>query len=305
MALAGSPMTRDHIPALLELGIRQVFMDEYELIADQHTDIYTVVPSRKKTETDAITGGLSTYQLKTEGDGPTFDNGQQAWTKAYTHNTWALGVEITEEGIEDDLYDFYLSMGRELGKAGAYTAQVEAFDLFNSLSATVYTAGGTNFTLLSTTHFRIDGGSWANRPTVAVDLGIESLETMLSLWRTNMVDQRGRKVGIRPRKLMVGPADEWIGHRCLMTDQRPFSADNDVNAVRQRRELELMVADFMTDDSRWFLLADKKVTGLRYNLRAKREMRRRDDPRTGNLLMIGRYRESHGASHCYGIMGSP
>lgn len=304
MALIGSPMTRAHIPDLLELGIRQVFVDEYELIDNQLEEIYPVVESRKKTESDVVTAGLGTFQLKSEGNQPTFDNGQEAWKKSYTHNTFALGVEITEEGMEDDLYDFYMSMGRELGKAGAYTQQVDAFDLFNNLSATVYTAGGTNYTLLSTTHFRVDGGTWANKPAISTDLSIESLETFLTNWRTNMVDQRGRKLTIRPEVLMVGPSDEWVAHRLLMTEQRPFSADNDVNAVRERRSLRPFVADFMTDDSRWFLLANKMATGLRYNLRAKREMRRRDDPRTGNLLMIGRYRESHGASHVYGLYGS-
>src|SRR5437868_4190091 len=120
-----------------------------------------------------------------------------------------------------------------------------------------------------------------------------------------MVDQRGRKVTIRPEVLMVGPSDEWVAHRLLESDKRPFGGDNDVNAVKERRRLRIFVADFMTDDSRWFLLANKRFTGLRYNLRAKREMRRRDDPRTGNLLLVGRYRESHGASHPYGIYGSP
>lgn len=263
-------------------------MDEYELIDNQLEEIYPVVSSRKKSETDVITAGLGTFQPKNEGGPPTFDNGQQAWTKAYTHNTWALGVEITEEGMEDDLYDFYMSMGRELGKAGAYTQQVEAFDLFNSLSATVYTAGGSNFTLLSTTHFRVDGGTWANRPTSATDLSYEALELFLTNWRTSMVDQRGRKLTIRPETLMVAPSDEFMAEKILMSEPIPFSADNTVNAVRARRSLRPFVADFMTDDSRWFLLASKGQTGLRYNLRAKREMRRRDDPRTGNLLMIGR-----------------
>lgn len=240
-------------------------------------EIYNVVESRKKTETDAMTGGLGTYRQKTEGDSPTFDNGQLAWTKAYTHNTWALGVEITEEGMEDDLYDFYLSMGAELGKAGAYTQQVEAFDLFNDLSAVVYTAGGSNYTLLSTTHFRIDGGTWSNRPTNPTDLSIESFETFLSNWRTQMVDQRGRKTTVKPMKLMCGITDEFVAHRILNTELRPFSADNDVNAARARRGIEEFVADFMTDDTRWFLLGDRKQTGLRYNLRARREMRRRDE----------------------------
>jgi hypothetical protein len=289
----------------MELGVRQVFLDEYELIDNQLETVYNIVDSRKRQETDVVTAGLGYYQLKPEGNAPYFDNGQEAWKVVYLHKTWALGIEITEEAIEDDLYDYYASMGRELGKAGAYTQQVEAFDFWNNLSATVYVAGGTNYGLLSTTHFRADGGTWSNRPAVATDLGLESLETFLTSWRTGMVDQRGRKVTIRPEILMVGPSDEWTAHRLLESDKRPFSADNDVNAVKERRRLQIFVADFMTDDSRWFLLANKRMTGLRYNLRAKREMRRRDDPRTGNLLMVGRYRESHGASHVYGIYGTP
>lgn len=276
MALAGSPMTRDHISLLMELGVRQVFLDEYELIDNDLEQVYNVVNSRKRQETDVVTAGLGYYMLKPEGNAPYFDNGQQAWSVVYLHKTWALGIEITEEAIEDDLYDYYASMGRELGRAGAYTQQVEAFDFFNNLSATVYTAGGTNYPLLSTTHFRVDGGTWSNRPAVATDLGVESLETFLTSWRNGMVDQRGRKITIQPETLMVGPSDEYIAHRLLESDKRPFGGDNDVNAVKERRRLKIFVADFMTDDSRWFLLANKRFTGLRYNLRAKREMRRRD-----------------------------
>lgn len=231
---------------------------------------------------------MGTFQLKTEGNQPFFDNGQEAWKKQFVHNTFALGTEITEEGMEDDLYDYYLSIGRELGKAAAYTRQVEAMDLFNNLNATVYTAGGTAFTLLSTTHFRVDGGSWSNRPTNPVDLSIESLEAALTQFRVGQLDQRGRKQTIRPTVLMVGPTDEWIAERIVSTPQRPGGNDNDINAVKERRQLQVFVADFMTDDSRWFLLAPKEQTGLVYFDRAPTEMRRRDDPRSGNLLMIGR-----------------
>ena len=305
MALISSPMSRANIPDLLELGIRQVFVSEYELVDNQYEQIYNVVGSRKRQERDVFTSGLGTFQVKSEGRSPFFDSGQEAWLKTYIHNTWALGIEITQEGMEDDLYDFYMSMGKELGRAGAYTQQVEAFDLFNNLTATVYTANSTNYTLLSTTQFRADGGSWPNRLTNPTDLSIESLETALSTWRTSMLDQRGRKTLIRPKYLMVGPSDEWVAHRILMTEYRPGSADNDVNAVKARRDLQIFVADFLTDDGRWFLLADKPQTGLRYNLRVKREVQRRDDSRTGNLLMVSRYRESHGASHVYGVFGSP
>lgn len=305
MALAGTPMTRNHIPDLLELGIRKAYIDMSDLIPSQYEFIYNINVSKKKTETEVVTGGLGLFQQKAEGASPYFDNGQEAWSKAYVANCWSLGIEVTKEGMEDDLYNYYTSMGGELGKSGRYTMNVEAWDLFNSLSATVYTAGGSNYTLLSTTHFRVDGGTWSNRPTVATDLSIESLETLLTQWRTGMVDQRGRKLGMQPKYLMVGPSDESIAYRILNSDKRPFGNDNDPNFVKTQRNLQVLVADYMTDDGRWFLLADKPYTGLQYNLRVGQEMERRDDSRTGNMLMVARYRESHGASHTGGIMGSP
>jgi len=101
MALIGSPMTRAHIPDLLERGIRKVFIDAYELVDNQFEQLYPMSGSVKRQETDVITGGLGTFQLKSEGNAPFFDNGQEAWKKQFVHNTWALGTEITEEGMED------------------------------------------------------------------------------------------------------------------------------------------------------------------------------------------------------------
>jgi phage major head subunit gpT-like protein len=297
-------MSRANIPALLELGVRETYFNEYDLYGDQYKRFYVTKDSKKRTETDVMLAGLSTFQPKVEGVSPFFDAGTQAWTKAYTAVTWALGLEITEEGIEDDLYGYYERMGGELGIAAAYTREVEAMDLFNNLTATVYSAGGSNFTLLSTSQFRADGGAWSNQLSGGADLSIESLETLLTQWRTGMLDQRGRKMNEPPATLLVGPSDEWIAHRIVMTDKRPESQLNDVNVVKARRNLTVEVSDFMTDDGRWFLLARKERTGLRYNDRRPNTMRRRDDPRTGNMLMVASYRESHGASPVYGIMGS-
>lgn len=303
--LGGQVMTRNTIPDMLEVGIRKAYMNAGELVDQQYQQFYNVSGSKKRQEKNVVTGGLSTFYLKTEGNSPTFDSGREAWLVTMVHNTWALGVEITEEGMEDDLYSYYDSMGTELGIAADYTKQVEAMSPFNDLSATVYTADGTNYTLLSTSHFRIDGGIWANRPTTAVDLSAESLETALVSWRTGMLDQRGRKTAGPPAVLLVGPSDEFMAHRILMTDKRPGGNDNDVNATKARRDLKIIVSDFMTDDGRWFLLAPKERTGLVYYDRTAKEMKRRDDSRSGNMLMIGRYREAHGFVHTFGVFGSP
>lgn len=304
MPIPASPMTRANIPNLLELGVRRTYFNEYELYGRQYETLYNMNVSKKRTETDVMLAGVSTFQPKVEGDSPFFDAGAQAWTKAYTALTWALGIELSEEGIEDDLYNYYSRMGGELGRAAYYTREIEAMTPFNDLASTIYTAGGTNYTLLQTNQFRIDGGTWSNKLATPADLSIESLETLLIQWRTGMLDQRGRKMLVPPAVLLVGPSDEWIAKRILMSEKRPESNFNDPNVVRTERNLRVHVSDFMTDDGRWFILAPKGDTGLQYNDRRPNTMRRRDDSRTGNQLMIGSYRESHGLSHVYGLLGS-
>ena len=168
MPLMSSPNTRAHIPSLLERGIRKVYFEEYDLRAKQFEELYKRTGSQKRQETDVVTASLGQFLPKTEGNSPDFDVAQEAWTKVFTHGTWALGIEITEEGMEDDLYSFYVGMGRELGKAAYYTQEVQAADLWNNLALTVYTAGGTNYPLLSTTHYRVDGDTWSMRASFVI-----------------------------------------------------------------------------------------------------------------------------------------
>jgi len=297
-------MTRTDVSDLLERGIRKVFMDEYRLRGSQFKQLYNVTDSRKQTETDVVTYGLGLYERKTEGNSPTFDQGGVAWRRTYTHSTFALGLEITEEAIEDELYGYYMALGKELGRSARYTQEVEAMDLYNDLSAEVYAVSGTSYALLSTAHYLSNGETWSNRPATATDLSLESLETALSAWRTNMVDQRGRKIVPEPKILLVGPTDRWIAEKILGSEKVPDSNNNAKNVVRNVG-LRVVVSDFMTDDGRWFLLADPSETALTYFQRKSHEVRRRDDEVTGNMLMVGRYRESHGASHVTGIYGSP
>jgi phage major head subunit gpT-like protein len=288
----------------MERGLRKVFIDQHDLVDRQYETIYNDGKSVKRQETDVVTAGLGTFLPKVEGTSPAFDNAQEAWTKVYTHVTWALGLELTEEAREDNLYGFYEGLSGQLGQSAAYTREVQAMDLFNNLSNTVYVADSTAFTLLSTSHFRVDGGTWSNTFEDPADLSLESLELALTQWRGGMVDQRGRLLTVQPEILMVGRSDEWVADRLLMTEKLPESNRNDRNSVRARRNLRLFVADFMTDDGRWFLLAPKSRTALVYFPRVATQMRRRDDPVTGNMLMVGRYRESHGASHATGIWGT-
>jgi hypothetical protein len=303
-ALLGTPMARTHMTDLLEYGIRDVFFNEYENRNKEWQQIYTIKSSKKQKENDVVFAGLGQFFQKQEGDAPQFDSGQEAWKKVYTHNTWALGVEFTEEAAEDDLYDVMGRWGKELGASAAYTQSVQAMSPFNDLTATIYTAAGSNFTLLSTSQFLVTGATWSNRPTTAVDLSIESLEALLTQWSTGMVDQRNRKLATSPKYLMVGPSDQHIARRIVNSTSRPFTADNDVNTIRDWN-LEVIVMHHMTDDGRWFLLGEKSETGLRYNERVPLQMRKRDDPQSGNMLYVARYRESHGLTFVSNLAGSP
>lgn len=306
MALNPGPMSRDTLgPYLLELGVREVFLNDFRLQPQTFQEIYNIKSSRKYKETDVVTGGLGLFEPKIEGDPPLFDNGGVAYAKEFIHATWALGFEVTEEGMEDDLYGWYKRLGGELGRAAAYTQDVEAYDLFNDLSATVYRAGSTNYTLLSTSHYRLDGGTWSNRPATAVDLSQESLEAALQAWTTTMLDQRGRKLDMRPAVLVVGPSDEFLAHRLIDSIQRPFSNDNDINPINKLRKLRVHVAPHLVDDGRWFLLAPKEQTGLVWFRRVATQMKRYPDPASGNERFVSRYRESHGTPHVTGVYGSP
>ncbi len=305
MAIPSAPISRGHLTDdLLERGVRTVYFKSYEDAVGEYDFLYNFHTSEKRFENDHVFAGLSVFQQKTEGQVPSFDAGANAWRKQYEHLTWALGLKITREAREDDLYDVIMKLAKDLGGAAAYTQEVQALKLFNDLTSVAYSADGSDFNLLETSHFRKDGGSWSNQLASGADLTIESLETLLTQARTGTLDQRGRIVRIKPKYLVVGPSDEWIGKRILNSIQRPFTADNDINPVKDVG-LELKVMTHMTDDGRWFLTADKAKTGLNWFWRRQLSMER-DTEGTGsqNVVLVGSYRESHGASHPYGVWGS-
>ncbi len=299
-----SPMTRGNVAALLERGIRKVYFNEYMLALKQFEALYNIDGSVKRQETDVVFAGLGQFKKKPEGAPPELDAGAQAWTQQYVHNTWALALKITQEALEDELYGVFLRMAKELAQAAVYTQELDAMTLLNNLAATVYTAGGTGYTLLSTTHFRADGGTWSNQLSSGADLSIESLEALLTQWTTGMLDQRGRKQATMPEKLVVGASDWAVAERILNSIQRPFTADNDINPIR-RWNLKAHVMTHLTDDGRWFLLGPTEQTGLNwFNRRPISMQRETDGIGTGNVLMTGSSRWSAGATHVTGVMGS-
>lgn len=298
-------MTPANVADQLERGLRHVYFNECLEAVNQFPQIYQIDGSVKSHESETVMAGLGQFYLKAIGASPQQDSGAEAWKKTYVHNTYALQCRIALEAMEDELYGVFPEFGRELARAAIYTQEVNAMDLFNNAgTATVYTAGGTNYPLLSATQFRADGGTWSNMLSSGADLTIESLEALLNQWSSGMVDQRGRKLAVQPVRLVVGTDDRFNAQRIVNSIQRPFTADNDPNTIKAL-DLQVLVMTHMTNDGRWFLLAEKKQTALLwFNRRPISLQRETDGLATGNLVLTGSYRESHGASHVSGIAGS-
>lgn len=305
MAMGSPPISRAALTAdLVEKGIRKVFFEEYMRRVGESDWMYNISTSEKQFENDVQFAGLATFSQKAEGQVPDFDTMRHAWKKTYEHLTWAQGVKVTEEAREDDLYGVLAKMGTHLGNAAAYTQEVEAIKLLNDLSATAYTAGGSDFTLLSTAHFRQDDGTWSNQLAGNGDLDIVTLEALLIQAHTGTLDQRGRLLNIKPKFLVVAPEDKFIARRILNSIQRPFTANNDINPIREE-DLELKVMSHLTGDGRWFLAADKSDRAtFRFNRRPLRMKQETEGTGSGNMVMVGSYRRSEGVSNVYGWWGS-
>lgn len=313
MALIGAPTTRDHYPSALELNLRKAFLDTMSAIGRRlkyYPRLYNVENSDIKIERHAVYAGYDTYTSKEEGGNVSFDSGQEAWNASYTHRTFALGTRVTQEAVEDDKHGVVKWLMREQGgglaQVAQYTKERDAMNLFNSLltSGTVYTAGGTAYSLLSTTHFRVDGGTWSNRPSSDMDLSIEALEFAVGHWYVNQKNQRGQLLMSAPELLMTGAADWALAKRLIQTTRaRPQSADNDDNVIQEVLKDTLM-HPLLTNDGRWLLFASKSELGTTYYERVRPDVVRWPDDANGNMVMVGRYRESHGATHVSGIWGS-
>lgn len=210
-------------------------------------------------------GGLGIAAQYAEGDIPIMDSGQEAWIQPYPHLQWGIGFKVTQIAQEDELYGVYGRFATEISRSMVYTQEIDAMKTFNNLGATAYTAGGSNFTLLSTGQFRNDDGTWSNKLASQSDLSIESLELLLTQWRTGMLDLRGRKIATEPKVLMVGPTDRWVAERIVNSTQRPFTANNDTNQPIRNLGLQVFVSTHLTDDGRWFLLGEKEMTGLNWS----------------------------------------
>jgi hypothetical protein len=259
-----------------------------------------IVLSRKKPSCLA----LCAAPVKGEGSAIEYDNAQEAWTARYTHETIAMGFSLTEEAIEDNLYDSLSSRyTKALARAMAYTKQVKgAAILNNAFSGTTY---GDGQTLCSTAHPLVSGGTNSNRPAVAADLNETSLEAAV-IQIAGWTDERGLLIAAKPSKLVIPPALQFVATRLLDTELRVSTADNDINAIRNNGSIPggYTVNNYLTDTNAWFLMTDVP-NGLKHFVRSPMQTSMDADFDTGNSRYKARERYSFGVSDPLGIFGSP
>ena len=301
MAISRAQLLKELLP-----GLNALFGLEYERYGEQHKEIYDTESSERSFEEETKLSGFSAAPVKNEGSAIAYDNAQEAWTARYNHETIALGFSITEEAVEDNLYDSLSARyTKGLARAMAYTKQTKAAAVLNNgFSAGVY-AGGDGVALFSTAHPLISGGTNSNRPSTGADLNETSLESaviQIAAW----TDERGLLIAAKPRKLVIPPALQFTATRLLETSLRVGTADNDINALKNNGSIPegYTINNYLTDTNAWFLTTDVP-NGMKHFVRTALSNSMDGDFDTGNVRYKSRERYSFGFSDPLGMFGSP
>jgi hypothetical protein len=300
MAISRAQLLKELLP-----GLNALFGMEYARYGEEHKEIYETETSERSFEEETKLSGFSAAPVKNEGSAISYDNAQEAWTARYNHETIAMGFSITEEAVEDNLYDSLSARyTKSLARAMSYTKQVKAAYILNN----AFTGGptyGDGVVLCSTAHPLVSGGTNSNRPTTGADLNETSLENaviQIAAW----TDERGLLIAAKPRKLVVPPALQFVATRLLETSLRVGTTDNDINALKNNGSIPegYTVNHFLTDTNGWFLLTDVP-NGLKHFTRMPLSNSMDGDFDTGNVRYKSRERYSFGVSDPLGIFGSP
>ena len=298
MAISRSQLVKE-----LEPGLNALFGLEYKQYENQHAEIYATESSDRAFEEEVMLSGFAQAQVKAEGSGVTFDNAQETFTARYTHETVALAFSITEEAIEDNLYDRLASRyTKALARSMAQTKQVKAVNpLINGFGS--FTSGdGT--ALFATTHPTI-AGTVSNTLTTAADLNETSLEQSL-IDIAAMTDERGLKIAARGVKMIIPSELQFTAERLMKTEQRVGTADNDINAIRSMGMIPqgYRVNNFLTDPDAFYIITDVP-NGMKMFDRSPIKTAMEGDFDTGNVRYKARERYSFGVSDFRGIFASP
>ena len=300
MAISRAQLLKELLP-----GLNALFGMEYNRYGEQHTEIYETETSDRSFEEEVKLSGFGQAPVKSEGAAIQYDNAQEAFTSRYTHETIALGFSITEEAVEDNLYDSLSTRyTKALARGMAYTKQTKAASVLNNGFNTNF-LGGDGKPLFATDHPLVSGGTNSNRPAVAADLNETSLEDAV-IQIAGWTDERGLLIAAKPRKLVIAPANQFVATRILDTELRVGTADNDLNALRTNGSIPegYTVNNFLTDTDAWFLTTDVP-NGMKYFVRTPMSTSMDGDFETGNVRYKARERYSFGFSDPLGMYGSP
>jgi hypothetical protein len=299
MAISRAQLLKELLP-----GLNALFGLEYKQYGEEHKEIYETETSERSFEEETKLSGFSAAPVKAEGSAIAYDNAQEAWTARYNHETIALGFSITEEAVEDNLYDSLSKRyTKALARAMAYTKQVKAASVLNNGFSSSYT-GGDGQPLFSASHPLVSGGTNSNRLT-ASDLNETSLEAAV-IQIAGWTDERGLLIAAKPNKLIVPPALMFTAKRLLDTELRVATADNDINALKAMGSIPggYTVNHFLTDTNAWFLTTDVP-NGMKHFVRTPLQNSMDGDFDTGNVRYKSRERYSFGWSDPLGMFASP
>ena len=299
MAISRAQLLKELLP-----GLNALFGLEYTRYGEEHKEIYETEKSERSFEEETKLSGFSAAPVKNEGSAIAYDNAQEAFTARYNHETIALGFSITEEAVEDNLYDSLSARyTKALARAMAYTKQVKAASVVNNGFSANY-IGGDGVALFSTAHPLTNGGTNSNRPATGADLNETSLEAaviQIAAW----TDERGLLIAAKPRKLIIPPALMFVATRLLETSLRVGTTDNDINALKNNGSIPegYTVNHFLTDSNGWYLTTDVP-NGLKHFERTALANSMDGDFDTGNVRYKSRERYSFGWSDPLGMFGS-
>jgi hypothetical protein len=300
MAISRAQLLKELLP-----GLNALFGMEYKTYGEEHKEIYETETSERSFEEETKLAGFSAAPVKNEGAAIAYDNAQEAWTARYNHETIAMGFSITEEAMEDNLYDSLSARyTKSLARAMAYTKQVKAASILNNGFNASFTYGDGQ-ALFSTAHPLISGGTNSNRPATAADLNETSLEAAV-IQIAGWTDERGLLIAAKPRKLIVPPQLQFVATRLLETSLRVGTTDNDINALKNNGSIPegYTVNHFLTDTNAWFLKTDVP-NGLKHFVRVPMATSMDADFDTGNNRYKARERYSFGVSDPLGCFASP
>ena len=296
-------ISRAQLVKELEPGLNALFGLEYKNYANEHAEIFDTETSDRAFEEEVMLSGFANAAVKPEGQGVTFDDAQETFTARYTNETIALAFAITEEAIEDNLYDRLASRyTKALARSMANTKQVKAAAVLNN-GFNANFAGGDGVALFATNHPTI-AGTFSNELAVASDLNETSLEQAL-IDIAAMTDERGLKIASRGMKLIIPSALQFTADRLMKSEGRTGTADNDINAVRNMGMIPegYTVNHFLTSNKKWFIKTDVP-NGLKHFVRSPIKTSMEGDFDTGNVRYKARERYVFGFSDPRGIFGS-